>query len=66
MQGLLAARQYFHGPSAKEQALYKRITALWESVEWDWYRESPQSNFLYWHWSKQWSWTDPSSADRIQ
>jgi exo beta-1,2-glucooligosaccharide sophorohydrolase (non-reducing end) len=57
MQGLLAARQYFHGPDAKEQELYKRITALWESVEWDWYRENPQSDYLYWHWSKQWSWT---------
>jgi hypothetical protein len=57
MQGLMAARQYFHGPDAKEQALYRRITALWESVEWDWYRETPQSDYLYWHWSKQWSWT---------
>lgn len=54
MQGLLAARQYFHGPTADERSLYSKITALWESVEWDWYRESSQSDFLYWHWSPQW------------
>lgn len=56
MQGLLAARQYFRGPSASEQALYKGITELWETVEWDWYRETPSSDFLYWHWSPEWSW----------
>jgi exo beta-1,2-glucooligosaccharide sophorohydrolase (non-reducing end) len=54
MQGLLAARQYFRGTSENEQALYRRITQLWEGVEWDWYRETPTSDFLYWHWSPQW------------
>jgi hypothetical protein len=56
MQGLLAARQYFHGPSSEEQALYRRISALWEGVEWDWYRDKPDSAFLYWHWSPNWNW----------
>jgi hypothetical protein len=56
MQGLLAARQYFHGQSASEQSLYRRTTQLWESVEWDWYRHTADSDFLYWHWSSQWSW----------
>jgi len=56
MEGLLAARQYFKGASAEEQSLYKRITALWESVEWDWYREKPDSPFIYWHWSANWAW----------
>ncbi len=56
MQGLLAARQYFRGTPAAEQALYRKITALWESVEWDWYREKPDSAFLYWHWSPNWNW----------
>jgi len=56
MQGLLAARQYFRGPNEREQALYKGITELWETVEWDWYRETPSSDFLYWHWSPEWSW----------
>jgi hypothetical protein len=54
MEGLLAARQYFRGPSSQEQSLYRRITALWEGVEWDWYREKPDSAFLYWHWSPNW------------
>jgi hypothetical protein len=56
MEGLLAARQYFHGSDENEQSLYRRITQLWETVEWDWYRETPTSDFLYWHWSPQWSW----------
>jgi len=54
MQGLLAARQYFNGAAARERELHGRITRLWETVEWDWYRDNPQSDFLYWHWSPQW------------
>lgn len=56
MEGLLTARQYFKGDSAAEKALYQRITRLWETVEWDWYRRSPESNALYWHWSPAWAW----------
>jgi exo beta-1,2-glucooligosaccharide sophorohydrolase (non-reducing end) len=56
MEGLLTARQYFHGPSEKELALYRRISQLWQTVEWDWYRDNPQSDFIYWHWSPQWAW----------
>jgi hypothetical protein len=55
MQGLLAARQYFRGNTPEEEALYRRITVLWESVEWDWHREKPDSPFLYWHWSPDWA-----------
>jgi exo beta-1,2-glucooligosaccharide sophorohydrolase (non-reducing end) len=54
MEGLLTARQYFNGPSVRERDLFRRITALWETVEWDWYRQNAQSDFLYWHWSPQW------------
>jgi hypothetical protein len=56
MQGLLAARQYFRGVNEKEQSLYRRISQLWETVEWDWYRQTPKSDFLYWHWSPRWAW----------
>jgi hypothetical protein len=56
MEGLLAARQYFQGTAEIEKTLYKRISRLWETVEWDWYRRSPQSDALYWHWSPDWSW----------
>lgn len=52
MQGLLAARQYFRG----DVQLYDRITAIWEGVEWDWYRRSDDSKFLYWHWSPNHGW----------
>ncbi len=56
MQGLLAARQYFNGNSGAEKEIYKGITNLWESVEWDWYRKTADSDFLYWHWSPEWGW----------
>ena len=56
MQGLLAARQYFKGSSEAEKEIYRRISRLWEGVEWDWYRRSPQSDALYWHWSPDWAW----------
>jgi len=55
MQGLLAARQYFHGKAETEETLYRRISQLWESVEWDWYRDDPKSDFIYWHWSAEWA-----------
>jgi exo beta-1,2-glucooligosaccharide sophorohydrolase (non-reducing end) len=51
MQGLLAARQYFH-----DNELSKNITALWQSVEWDWFRRTPNGQALYWHWSPEYSW----------
>ena len=56
MEGLLAARQYFHGDSPAERDIYQRITRLWESVEWDWYRGPTAGDFLYWHWSSEWKW----------
>ena len=55
MEGLLASRQYFNGSSTAEKDLYKRITRLWETIEWDWYRNDPNSDFLYWHWSSEWA-----------
>jgi exo beta-1,2-glucooligosaccharide sophorohydrolase (non-reducing end) len=56
MEGLLAARQYFNGPSDPEKNVYTRISHLWDTVEWDWYRRAQQSDALLWHWSPQWSW----------
>ena len=52
MQGLLTARQYFKD----DPELYKRITGLWKSVEWDWFRRTPDGPSLYWHWSPEYSW----------
>src|SRR6202451_4466204 len=56
MEGLLTARQYLNQSSGQEKVLYDRISHLWETVEWDWYRQTPQSDALYWHWSPQFSW----------
>ncbi len=54
IQGLLTARGYFDRGTPREKSLRERITALWHAVEWDWFRMTPDSAFLYWHWSPQW------------
>ena len=51
MQGLLAARQYFDRDNAVERELRDTVTRLWREVDWDWYRKTPDSDILYWHWS---------------
>ncbi len=55
IQGLLVARQYFDRSTKAESEVRKIITELWKSVEWDWYRKEPTSDFLYWHWSPDYS-----------
>lgn len=55
MQGLLTARQYFNGSAAAETALRADINALWNAVEWDWFRKGGE-NVLYWHWSPDYEW----------
>jgi hypothetical protein len=55
VQGLLTVREYFRDGSAAEQVLCDTITAMWEDVEWDWYRNNGQ-NRLFWHWSPNFSW----------
>jgi hypothetical protein len=56
IQGLLAARQYFAGSTSQEQLIRDKITAIWEKVEWDWFRQFPDSKFLFWHWSPDQGW----------
>jgi hypothetical protein len=56
MEGLLAARQYFTGNNSDEQLIREKITSIWEKVEWDWFRQYPESKFLYWHWSPDQGW----------
>jgi len=53
-QGLLTAREYFRNGNANEQLLVKRITQLWETIEWNWYTQGTDA--LYWHWSKNYGW----------
>jgi hypothetical protein len=56
MQGLLCARQYFNGNTKQETTIRSRIDTLWRGVEWDWYKQTPDSKFLYWHWSPDKAW----------
>lgn len=56
IQGLLAARAYFKGNDARERKIRETITRIWESVEWNWYRQHSDSKFLYWHWSPDQGW----------
>ncbi len=56
VQGLLAARQYFDQDNPAENFIRQHVTALWESVAWDWYRKTPDSEYLYWHWSPEYEW----------
>jgi len=55
IQGLLTVRQYFNQNTPDEQAIVQKITSLWETVEWNWYRRN-NGNFLYWHWSPNYEW----------
>lgn len=55
IQGLLTARQCIGGTTADEVLLREKITAIWESVEWSWYRKGVQ-NVLFWHWSPNFQW----------
>ena len=50
LMGLLTAREFFR----EETALAMRITALFDAVEWDFYRRG--ENVLYWHWSPRHGW----------
>ena len=56
MQGLLAARQYFSADNPVEREIRDRITGFWRDIEWDWYRKTPDSDVLYWHWSPDAAW----------
>jgi exo beta-1,2-glucooligosaccharide sophorohydrolase (non-reducing end) len=53
MQGLLAARQYFDRDTATEREIRSTISRLWREIEWNWYRQTPESDLLYWHWSPE-------------
>ncbi len=55
--GLLTVRQYFDDPvDPVEVGIRTRATAMWEGIEWDWYRRFPGSEVLYWHWSPNFGW----------
>jgi hypothetical protein len=55
MQGLITARQYFSGTDAAETTLRNDINAIYNGVEWAWFRKD-NGNVLYWHWSPNYNW----------
>lgn len=55
MQGLLTARQFFNTADAGETTLRSDINALYNGVEWNWFRKNNE-NGLYWHWSPNYNW----------
>ena len=56
IQGMLTVRQYFNLDNAVENEIRSRVTQMWESVEWDWYRRNENGLVLYWHWSPNYEW----------
>lgn len=55
VQGLITFRQYLNPSVPAEKQLIDRINALWEGVDWSWYRRGGQ-NVLFWHWSADRGW----------
>jgi hypothetical protein len=55
MMGLITARQYFNGADPAETTLRNDINALWNGVEWDWFRQN-NKKVLYWNWSPGAGW----------
>jgi hypothetical protein len=56
MEGLLTARQYFNSTTDNSEiTLRNNINAIWNAVDWNWYRQNNQ-NTLYWHWSPDYNW----------
>jgi len=55
IMGLLTARQYFNSADAAEVLLRNDINAIWQAVEWDWFRRNNR-NVLYWNWSPNHGW----------
>ncbi len=57
-EGLLVVRKYFTNNNSVETEIRNRATQLWESIEWDWYRRTSDTDgkHLYWHWSPNYGW----------
>lgn len=55
-EGLIAALQFFDADSKDEALIRSRIQKIWEETEWDWYRRTPDSDYLFWHWSPDQAW----------
>ncbi|MCM4157211.1 glucoamylase family protein [Gramella sp. AN32] len=56
MQGLVSVGEYLSEDISEEKILKERINRIWEAVEWDWFKKTEDSKFLYWHWSPDHNW----------
>jgi hypothetical protein len=56
IQGMLTIRQYFDRSNLVENEIRQRATQMWEAVEWDWFRRTPDGTQLFWHWSPTKGW----------
>lgn len=54
MEGLLIARQYLDPNTPSEKTVIEGINNLYQTMEFDWYRNN--QNCLYWHWSPDKEW----------
>lgn len=57
VQGLLAAHQYFNQDNPEEKNIRQKIDTFWKGIEWSWFKQTPDSKYLYWHWSPDQNWT---------
>jgi hypothetical protein len=56
IEGLLCARQFFNSPTdANEINLRASINGIYDSVEWNWYRQTNE-DVLTWNWSPDYNW----------
>ena len=55
VQGLITFRQYLKPADTVGNNLINRISKLYQTVEWDWYRKNNEE-VLYWHWSPNYNW----------
>jgi len=53
IQGMLTARQFFNKNNHTENEIRKRVSRLWQEVEWDWFLKDKGSKYFYWHWSPE-------------
>ncbi len=56
VQGLLVAHQYFNKNTSEEINIRTKIDNFWKGIEWNWFRKTVDSPYLYWHWSPDQEW----------
>ncbi len=55
LQGMICARDYFAEADRHEQEIGRRIDAIIDAVDWNWYTRGADTT-LFWHWSPRYGW----------